>query len=110
MHLTLEEAFAKKLNDAPITVTGIVTKLLPDDTTGIPHQRFIITVHTGHTVMVAHNLERAYRVPVKVGDKVEIHGSYVWNELGGIIHNTHHDDTEEHEDGWINFVGKKRRI
>jgi len=108
MHLAVEEAFVKKVNDAPVTATGVVTKILPDDTEGVHHQRFVITVHSGHTVLVAHNLERAYRVPVRTGDKIEAHGSYVWNKYGGLIHNTHHDDESKHEDGWINFVGKKK--
>jgi hypothetical protein len=46
-------------------------------------------------------------VPVKVGDEVEVHGTYQWNGLGGIVHKTHHDDRGLHEDGWINFAGKK---
>lgn len=105
--MTVEEAFEKKISDVPLTIEGKVTEILADDHEGTHHQRFVIEIHSGHTVLIAHNLERAYRVPVKVGDRVEVRGTYVWNKYGGILHNTHHDDRGIHEDGWINFVGKK---
>lgn len=119
--MDVEEAFESHHFDVPLTAEGKVIKILPGDHEGIHHQRFIVQVHSGRTVLVVHNLERAYRAPVKIGDKVEVHGSYVWNKFGGIIHNTHHDDRDacekvsggkvvcgpKHEDGWIVFVGKK---
>jgi hypothetical protein len=111
--MTAETAFARRLSNIPLTVEGKVIKILPDDTDGTHHQRFIIEIHNGHTILIANNLERAYRVPVKIGDKVEVHGSYVWNKYGGLIHNTHHDDKpqpngQEHEDGYINFSGLQK--
>lgn len=128
--INVEEAFERKKSDIPLTIEGRVIKILPDDHEGIHHQRFIVSVpaspsaqggHPGHTVLIVHNLERAYRANVKIGDKVEVHGTYVWNKFGGLIHNTHHDDRDAcrrekngkivcgpaHEDGWIIFVGKK---
>ncbi len=113
--MTVEEAFTKRLHNVPVTTSGIVIKILADDNGETPHQRFIIELHRGHTLLVAHNLLRAYRVPVKLGDKVEIHGTYVWNKYGGIVHNTHHYGGEcvggtcdPHEDGYINFFGLKK--
>ena len=105
--MTPKQAFAKKLADIFLTVTGKVVQILTDDTEGDPHQRFIIQTQSGQTVLVCHNLERAYRVPICAGDKIEVHGAYVWNKHGGLIHNTHHDDRRVHEDGWINLVNKK---
>jgi len=107
--MTVEEAFEKKISDVPLTIEGKATEILEDDTDLTPHQRFIVQIPSGHTVLVSHNLERAYRVPVKVGDEVEVHGTYKWNELGGIIHKTHHDDRGEHEDGWLNYAGKRHQ-
>ncbi|MDP2671157.1 MAG: DUF3465 domain-containing protein [bacterium] len=111
--MTVEEAFARRLHGVPLTVSGKVTRILTDDTDDTPHQRFIIEPEGGHTVLVAHNLKRAYRVPVKVEEEVEVHGSYVWNKYGGLIHNTHHyggecqnGKCEPHEDGYINFMGE----
>ena len=105
--MTVEEAFEKKISDVPLTIEGKVAEILADDSDETPHQRFIVQIHGGHTVLVSHNLERAYRVPVKIGDAIEVHGNYKWNKYGGLIHKTHHDDRGVHEDGWINFAGLK---
>ena len=126
--MTIEEAFEKKISDVLLTIEGKITEVLEDDTDLTPHQRFIVQIpalpagrHKGHTVLISHNLDRAYRVPVKVGDEVEVHGTYQWNALGGIIHKTHYDERgsrllspdgeasggQVNEDGWINFAGKK---
>lgn len=112
MKLTAEVAFARHMNGVTISATGKVIKILPDDTDNTPHQKFVIEIHSGHTVLVSHNLLRAYRIPVKIGDKIEVHGSYVWNRYGGLLHNTHHYNDEcqgphcqPHDDGYVNFVG-----
>jgi hypothetical protein len=104
--MTPEEAFEQKLNDVPLTAEGKIVEVLPDDTDETPHQRFVIKLETGNTILIAHNLERAYRVPVKIDDEIEVHGTYKWNKYGGLIHKTHHDERRVHEDGWINLVGK----
>ena len=88
--ITAEIAFARHMNGVTINATGKVINILPDDTDNTPHQKFVIEIHSGHTILVSHNLLRAYRIPVKIGDKIEVHGSYVWNRYGGLIHNTHH--------------------
>ena len=119
--VNIEEAFEKKLYDVALTAKGRVVKILEDDHTGTPHQRIIIEVSPSQTILIAHNLERAYRIPVKIGDELEAHGTYVWNRYGGIIHNTHHDDRDacernssgkmvcgpKHEDGWVNLIGRE---
>jgi len=107
--MNVEQAFKNKLSDIPVTAEGKVAEILEDDHFGEPHQRFIIKTDSNQTILIAHNLEYAYRVPVKVGDRIEVHGTYEWNDLGGIIHKTHHDNRGLHEDGWINLVGKKHR-
>lgn len=112
--MTVEEAFARRVHGTPLTATGKITKILEDDNDSTPHQRFIIEPDSGHTVLIAHSLTRAYRIPVNIGDEIEVHGSYVWNKYGGLIHNTHHyggecagSKCEPHEDGYVNFVGEK---
>ena len=107
MEPTVEEAFYKKLDNVVLNAKGRVKEVLEDDLGVTPHQRFIVEVHSGHTILVAHNLERAYRVPVKIGDVVEVRGTFVWNKYGGLLHNTHHDDRGEHEDGWV-ILGERK--
>lgn len=89
-----------------VTVTAPVTRVLPDDTKGLPHQRFILGLANGTTVMVAHNTREASRVPITEGVTVTVHGEYIWNEKGGVIHWTHHSDNGRHEGGYIDFQGQ----
>jgi hypothetical protein len=103
--MTVEEAFNERKSDVVLQAKGKVTKLLPDDIEGHPHQRFIIETHPGHTILVVNNTQHGYRVPVKLEDTVEVKGSYVWNQYGGLIHETHHSqEGEAHEDGFITLV------
>lgn len=78
-----------------------MVRLLPDDRQGSPHQRFLLRVAGGTTVLVAHNLDLAPRVALAPGDSVELRGEYEWNAKGGVIHWTHPDPDGRHEEGWI---------
>ena len=88
-----------------ITVVAPVKKLLPEDDKGLPHQKFLLQLVNGSTILIAHDIAMANRVPIKAGDVVKIHGEYIWNSRGGLIHWTHHTDTPYHEGGWIEFQG-----
>jgi len=90
-----------------ITVTAPVKKMLPDDTEGLPHEKFLIELSNGTTVLIAHDTKMAPRVPLERGDTPTIHGEYIWNRKGGLIHWTHHTDTPRHEGGWIMFKGQR---
>jgi hypothetical protein len=89
-----------------VTVEGEVVKILPDDNKGSRHQRFIIGLDGNLTLLVAHNIDLAPRVPLKINDKVQLHGQYEWNNKGGVLHWTHHDPRNQHEPGWIKFQNK----
>ena len=86
--------------------TGVVTKTLPDDNNGSRHQRFIVRVGD-ETVLIAHNIDLATRVPLKVGDDVRFKGEFEWNDRGGVIHWTHHDPDRRRPGGWIELRGKR---
>jgi hypothetical protein len=88
-----------------VTVVAPVKKLLPEDDRGLPHQKFLLELSNGTTILVAHDIAMANRVPIRPGDIVRIHGEYIWNGKGGLIHWTHHTDTPYHEGGWIDFAG-----
>jgi hypothetical protein len=85
---------------------GTVERLLEDDRKGIPHQRFIIRIETGTTILVDYNLDLAPRVPLDVGDSVLVRGEYHWSELGGRIHWVHHDPSGAPGGGWLKLRGK----
>ncbi len=69
-----------------------------------PHERFIVRIADSVTVLVAHNLDLAPRVPLAPGDSVELRGEYDWSERGGTIHWTHGDPAGRHETGWIHQI------
>lgn len=104
---TLAAAFAERQSDVQVTGTGRVTRILGDDSLGDRHQRFILELPTGQTVLIAHNIDLASRVePLAAGDAVEFHGVYEWNDMGGVVHWTHHDPEGRHEPGWLKHRGR----
>jgi hypothetical protein len=46
-------------------------------------------------------------VPAQAGDIVTVHGEFIWNQRGGVLHWTHHSDTPRHESGYIDFAGNR---
>lgn len=90
-----------------VTNEGIVTKLLADDTEGSRHQRFILKLPSGQTLLVAHNIDLAPRLDsLRPGDIVAFNGVYEWNAKGGVIHWTHRDPGGRHEAGWLRHAGR----
>ncbi len=90
-----------------VAAIGEVTRILADDEKGSRHQRFIIKTHDSVTVLIAHNIDLATRVPLRVGDVVSLYGQYEWNYKGGVIHWTHHDPNNNHEEGWVEHQGRR---
>lgn len=100
-------AYADQVSGLQVTGAGVVVKVLRDDTDGSPHQRFLLELPSGQTVLVAHNIDLAPRVPgLTEGDAVEFHGVYEWNPRGGVIHWTHDDPSGRHEGGWLQVQGQ----
>ncbi|XAL98569.1 DUF3465 domain-containing protein [Phycisphaeraceae bacterium D3-23] len=99
------EHFRAQRSDVIVTASGVVKKVLPDDNDGSRHQKLIITLSTGHTVLIAHNIDLAERVPCDEGDVVTFRGEYEWSGQGGVVHWTHHDPAGRHQPGWIEFEG-----
>ena len=103
----LLDAYENKTSDLQVQGLGIVTRVLADDLQGSRHQRFILELSHGQTLLVAHNIDLAPRVSdLAVGDSVEFYGEYEWNPQGGVIHWTHHDPAGKHPGGWLRHQGK----
>lgn len=102
---SIEQAFAGQRSGVWLDAGGRVVRLLADDNEGSRHQRFILALNSGHTVLVSHNIDLAERVPVRKGEHLTMRGRYEWNERGGVIHWTHHDPAGSIPGGWIRYQG-----
>ncbi len=102
----LEQAINQQRNDVMVEFQAEVIRLLQDDNQGSRHQKFIVQYGL-HTLLIAHNIDLAPRVPVTVGDQLIIKGEYEWNDRGGVVHWTHHDPQKRRAGGWIELKGKK---
>lgn len=99
-------AFANHKSNVQVQGSGQVIKVLSDDNDESRHQRFIIQLASGQTLLVAHNIDLAKRVAdIQIGDTVEFYGEYEWNPQGGVIHWTHRDPQGRHTAGWIKHNG-----
>jgi len=86
---------------------GTVTSILPDDNDGSRHQRFILKLDSGQTLLIAHNIDVAPRVAsLSRGDVVRFYGVYESNAKGGLVHWTHHDPGGFHVAGWLKHKGR----
>jgi len=100
-------AFTNGTSNVQVEGEGVVTRILADDLEGSSHQRFIVRLRSGQTVLIAHNIDLAPRVAgLQEGDSLRFYGEYVWNEEGGKIHWTHKDPKGRHVAGWIKHNGR----
>lgn len=101
------KAFQNRLSDIQVQDSGTVIKILKDDLKGSRHQKFILRLSSGQTLLVAHNIDLAPRINrIKRGDNIEFYGEYEWNAKGGVIHWTHHDPKGRHAAGWLKHNGR----
>ncbi len=91
-----------------VTGTGTVERVLSDDNDGSRHQRFILNLSSGRTVLIAHNIDLAPRLrSLAEGDEVSFFGQFETNDRGGVIHWTHKDPQGQHLDGWLEHRGQR---
>ncbi len=103
----LLRAFQQHLSHVEVCGSGLISRVLPDDTEGSPHQRLIVSIGSGHTVLIAHNIDLAARIEcARSGTRVDFLGEYEWNERGGVVHWTHHDPSNRHHAGWFRCDGR----
>lgn len=102
----LTSAFENRQSDIQVEGSGRVIKNLADDTNGSRHQRFIIRLSSGQTLLIAHNIDLAPRINgLSKGDIVHFYGEYEWNSKGGLVHWTHNDPRGNHIGGWLKHKG-----
>ncbi len=87
---------------------GTVVRVLADDNHGSRHQRLILRLPSGETILIAHNIDLAPRIEsVREGDRVSFYGEFETNEQGGVVHWTHKDYRGNHVDGWLEHNGQR---
>jgi hypothetical protein len=99
----IETAYSERRSGFMTEADGTVAKILPDDREGSRHQRFVVDLPSGHSVLIAHNIDLAERIPIRRGERVRFRGQYEWNDLGGVVHWTHRDPEGRHDAGWIEY-------
>ncbi len=105
--ITLNEAYENQQSDVQVQGSGRVIRILKDDEKGSRHQRFIIQLASGQTILIAHNIDLAPRInAISKGDQVQFYGEYEWNNKGGVVHWTHHDPNNRHVGGWLKHKGR----
>ena len=101
------QAYQQQRSNIQVQAQGIVKAVLPDDNQGLKHQKIILKLENGLTVLIAHNIDLAPRIDrLKKGDQLEFFGEYEYNQKGGVIHWTHHDPQGQHVGGWLKHKGE----
>ena len=99
----VQSAFARRQSYEWVTLSAPVWRTLSDSVGQYYHQRFILRCPSGQTVLIENDVSIGRRVPVHPGDMVTVHGQYIWNALGGLVHYTHHGAGAQ--SGWIALRG-----
>ena len=103
----VERAFRAGTSNVQVSGQGVVERALSDDNDGSRHQRFILKLSSGRTLLIAHNIDLAPRIDsLREGDLVQFFGEYEWNDRGGVLHWTHHDPAGQHPPGWLKHNGR----
>lgn len=103
-----QRTFSQSDTGRMVQVSGEVERTLADDRDGSRHQRFIIRLPSGQTLLVSHNIDLAPRLDgLSRGDSLRLYGQYEWNDRGGVVHWTHHDPDGDHPGGYIEWRGRR---
>jgi hypothetical protein len=105
------EAWRSQQSHVEVEASGSVARVLGtrEGPSGA-HEGFLLHLRgsagRGLTVKVEDNVDITGPIPIEPGDDVELRGEYIYNELGGLIHYTHHDPSGRHPGGYIRVGGK----
>lgn len=83
----------------------VVTRVLPDDNAGRPHQRWYIKLSNGKEMIAVYNSDMGDRVPVKPGVVMSVGGEFKMTNLGPMIHWLHADPKGTRPDGYVIIQG-----
>ena len=102
----LTDAYSHRERRVEVCGHGTLTRVLADDLQGSRHQRFVVRLSQGQTLLIAYNIDLAPRIEgLRPGRPIEFAGEYEWNPQGGVVHWTHRDPEGRHAAGWIHYEG-----
>jgi len=105
------DAWRMQRSQIEVTASGSVAHLLGTRVgpSGL-HEGFLLHLRgaagRGLTVRVEDNVDLTGPIPLAEGDSVEVHGEYIYDPRGGLIHYTHVDPRGRHEPGYVRVNGK----
>lgn len=100
----LRAVMQKNWNRPQILVKGEITKILSEDHSGLPHQKFSIKVSNDISLSIVTNLDFG-RIPIALGKIITVCGEF--KKVGqGMVHWTHFDPHGGHADGFTILDGK----
>ena len=104
----IAHAFKYQHNGIFVQGSGFVGRVLDDDLAPPRHQKFLVRLANGQTLLIAHNIDIASRIDdLKTSDYIAFRGQYEWSEKGGTVHMTHRDPSGRFSGGWIEYNGKR---
>ena len=103
----LVQAVESNRRTSYVTGAGMkVVELMPDDTSGSPHQKFRVQLSNGRTIMIISNLDMCVHIPVQVGDAVGAGGEFIpTGKNSGLLHWVHSDPKKQRPDGYVELNG-----
>ncbi len=105
--ISLNEAYKSQKSDIQVKGNGTVIRILNDDNKGSRHQKFILKLSSGQTILIANNIDIAPRInSISKGDSVQFYCEYEWNNKGGVVHWTQGDPNGNHIGGWLKHNGR----
>ena len=73
----LKELYDAQVSNAQVLIQGEIIALLPDDNEGSRHQKFIVKLASGQTVLIVHNIDLSPRInSIEKGEQVLVYGEY----------------------------------
>ena len=84
--------------------TGMqVIRLLPDDTQGRAHQKWLVRLSNGAQMQAVYNLDLCQRVPLQINDLVGMGGELIITKGGALLHWLHYDPKKNRPDGFVSL-------
>jgi hypothetical protein len=93
----------------------LVVEVLPDDTSGLTHQKWVVRLSNGQLVDAVYNFDNGSptddlhcpRVPVQKGDTIGLGGQFIWTNRGGLVHWLHYDPRGQRPSGYVELNGQR---